>query len=198
MKVGSQQTKLIGHDETAPAPDLAQIANVFLRHANFTMGGGSLTAAAIHQQLVEKRQWVRQDDFTLCFALARLIPGTNLLAFCTGLGWVLRQIPGAIVALLAASVPCTLMVVLLTVLFDVWQDNVLVSETLRGAMAGAVALTVKTAWIIAKPHANSAERTRLITIGSAAFVLYVFLKIPAIEVLLLAGAIGLFLPPVHA
>ncbi|WP_034992730.1 chromate transporter [Beijerinckia mobilis] len=181
-----------------PHPTLSQIASLFIRHANFTMGGGSLTAAAIHQQLVEKRHWVSQDDFTLCFALARLIPGTNLLAFCTGLGWVLQRVPGAITALLAASLPCALMVVALTILFDAWRDNLLFNEALRGAMAGAVALTIKTAWIIARPHARKAECLRLIGIGLAAFTLYVFLKIPAIEVLLLAGLLGVFLPPVKA
>jgi chromate transporter len=34
-----------------------------------------------------------------------LTPGTNLLAFCTGIGWLLRGLSGALIALLAASVP---------------------------------------------------------------------------------------------
>ena len=66
-------------DVTASAkPGLAQIADVFTRHANFTLGGGSATVAVLHRELLDKRRWISPDDFTLCFALARLTPGTNL------------------------------------------------------------------------------------------------------------------------
>jgi hypothetical protein len=37
-------------------------------------------------ELLDKRRWLRAADFALCFALARLTPSTNLLAFCTGVG----------------------------------------------------------------------------------------------------------------
>ncbi len=81
---------------------------VFVRYANFSLGGGSATVAVMHRELLDKRRWVSSDNFILCFALARLTPGTNLRAFCTGVGWLLRRLPGAVVALLAASIPCTL------------------------------------------------------------------------------------------
>ncbi len=35
----------------------------------------------------------------LCFALGRLTPGTNLLAFSTGVGWLLRGMAGAVASL---------------------------------------------------------------------------------------------------
>jgi chromate transporter len=65
-----------------------------------------------------------KSNFTLCFAPARLTPGTNLLAFCIGVGWILRRLPGAVVALLAGSIPCTLMVVVATALFDTGRTTV--------------------------------------------------------------------------
>jgi chromate transporter len=37
-------------------------------------------------------------------------------------------------------------------------------------------------------------RLRVVLVSAAAFVLYVFAGIPAIEVLLLAGVVGAFLP----
>ncbi|MFX8895506.1 chromate transporter, partial [Acinetobacter baumannii] len=80
--------------------------------------GGSATVAVIHRELVTKRQWLNQNDFTLCFALARLTPGTNLLAFCAGIGLLLRNLAGAVVALLAASIPCSILVVIATAMFS--------------------------------------------------------------------------------
>ena len=177
---------------------LAKIADVFGRYANFTLGGGSATVAVMHRELLDKRRWISLDDFTLCFALARLTPGTNLLAFCTGIGWLLRGLSGALVALLAASVPCTLMVVAATALFSHWQDNPWAQVAIHGAIAAAVAITVKTSWTIAQPYFKAGARLRVVLIASLAFLLYVVLAIPAIEVLLLAALAGALLPPSRA
>jgi chromate transporter len=175
-------------------PNLTPIAWVFARYANFTLGGGSATTAVMHHELIERRRWISQNNFTLCFALGRLTPGTNLLAFCTGVGWLLRGLPGAVVALLAASIPCAIMVVVLTALFSHWQENQLAQSAIRGAIAAAVAITVKTVWTIAKPHFKGRERIRVVVVGAAAFALYVFVGLSAIEVLLIAGALGTLWP----
>lgn len=179
-------------DKTSPG--LRHIADVFVRYANFTLGGGSATTAVLHHELVEKRHWLREDRFTLCFALGRLTPGTNVLAFCTGVGWLLRGMAGAVTALLAASIPCAIMVTVLTALFSSWQDNQLAQSAIHGAIAAAVAITIKTCWTIAKPHFKGQARLRVALVGAAAFLLYVVAAIPPIEVLLLAAAIGALLP----
>ncbi|WP_428486475.1 chromate transporter [Rhodopila sp.] len=180
--------------EPAPAPSPGRIANFFVRYGNFTLGGGSATSAVMHRELVTKRRWLSDDSFALCFALGRLTPGTNLLANCTALGWLLRRLPGAISALLAASIPCTLMVVILTALFREWQDNRIAQAAIHGAIAAAVAITAKTSWTIARPHYKGGTRWRVVLIGAAAFLAYVALGIPAIYILLLAGVVGAFLP----
>lgn len=176
------------------APSLTKVADVFVRYGNFTLGGGSATVAVLHRELLDKRKWLTSDKFALCFALARLTPGTNLLAFCTGVGWLFRRLPGAVVALLAASIPCALIVIAMTALFERWQDNGVVQAAIHGAVAAAVAITAKTSWTIAKPHYKGSNRLRVILIGVVAFGIYVGLGIPAIYVLLLAAAVGAFLP----
>ena len=183
---------------TRTGPSLAGIADVFTRYANFTLGGGSATVSVLHRELLDKRQWLSPDDFTLCFALARLTPGTNLLAFCTGVGWLLRRLPGALVALLAASIPCTVMVVVATALFSHWQDNRWAQAAIHGAIAAAVAITVKTCWTIAHPHFKGRARLRVVLVAATGFLLYVWLGVPAIEILILAGVLGAVLPVAHA
>ena len=182
---------------TRTKPSLAKIANAFARYANFTLGGRSATIAVLHREIAEKQRWVSNDDFSLCFALARLTPGTNLLAFCTGIGWLLRRLSGAVVALLAASIPCSMIVAVATGLFSHWQDNHWAKAAIHGAIAAAVAITVKTCWTIAHPHFKAGSRVRVSLIATAAFVLYVWAKLPAIEVLLVTAVVGALLPPVR-
>ncbi len=155
--------------ETDP-PNLGGIGWLFTRYANFTLGGGSATTAVLHHELLEKRHWLNDDRFTLCYALGRLTPGTNLLAFCTGVGWLLHGMSGAVVALLAASIPCAIIVTVLTALFSHWQENAFAQAAIHGAVAAAVAITAKTCWTIAKPHYKEEARLRVALIGAAAFL----------------------------
>jgi chromate transporter len=143
---------------------------------------------------VTRRHWVTDHQFSLCFALGRLTPGTNVLAFCTGIGLLLRGLPGALVALLAASIPCTLIVVVVTALFREWQASTVAQAAIHGAVAAAVAITAKTSWTIAGPIYKGSARLRVVLIGAAAFGLYVGLGVPAIYVLLGAALLGAFLP----
>jgi chromate transporter len=179
---------------TTERPSLASIADVFTRYGNFTLGGGSATSAVIHGQVVTRRHWVTDQQFGLCYALGRLTPGTNVLAFCTGIGWLLSGLPGALVALLAASIPCTLIVIVITALFREWQGNAIAQAAIHGAVAAAVAITAKRSWTIAGPVYRGGARLRVVLIGAAAFGLYVVLGVPAIYVLLGAALVGAFLP----
>ncbi len=175
-------------------PGLPQIASFFGRYANLTLGGGSATSAVMHSEIVGKRRWINDDQFGLSFALGRITPGTNLLACCTAIGWILRGFSGAIVALLASSIPCAIMVVILTALFARWQENSFAQAAIQGAVAAAVGITVKTCWTIAHPYFKSGARVRVVTIAVAAFMLHVVGGLPAISVLLIAAVVGFILP----
>jgi chromate transporter len=152
---------LADKDPVQTCPGLGRLTWAFVRYGNFTLGGGSATAAILKRALVEKRRWLTEDQFTLCFALGRITPGTNLLAFCTGCGWLLRGMPGALISLLAASIPCSIFVIVLSALFNHWRDNHFAQEAIHGAIAAAVAITAKTSWTIAKPYFKGQGRLRV-------------------------------------
>jgi chromate transporter len=180
-------------------PTLTQIAVVFTRYANLTFGGGSVTAATMHGELVEKRRWLTDDQFTLSFALGRVTPGTSFLAFCTGFGYVLRGLPGAIVALLASSIPCAVLVAALTAVFAYWRDNEIAQTAIHGAVAAAVGIITTTCWTIAHPYFKGRDgQIRVVLIAGIAFALCLWGNIPPIWVLVLAAVVGAFLPAVRS
>jgi chromate transporter len=181
-------------DEPSPtAPSLGQIASVFTRYANTTFGGGSATIAVLREQIVERRRWLSQLQFDLSYALSRLTPGTNLLAFCTAAGWIARRWTGALVALLAASIPCSLLVVVVTHFYEAWQHNRIVMAALRGALAAAVAITIATAWNFAQPHVKAAT-LKAVVIVPVALLLALRFAISPMRILLLAAVVGLLWP----
>jgi chromate transporter len=174
-------------------PTLRQLGTLFLRHGNWTFGGGSATVAVLQTELIERRAWVDRETFSLAFGLARLTPGTNLLAFAVAIGWLLRGIRGAVVTLIAGSLPCSLVVLLVTALYEFWSHNHIVQIGLRGALASAVGVMIATGWTLIRPHWKglSILRFAVFTGGAVALAMY---GLTPIKILLLAAFIGVLSP----
>lgn len=174
-------------------PFLRQLGAVFFRYGNWTLGGGSATVAVLQAELIDSRGWVDREAFSLAFGLARLTPGTNLLSFGAGIGWLLRGWGGAVVALLAGSVPCSLVALLVTALYESWSRNRFVEVGLRGALAAAVGVMVATGWTLIRPYWKglAIERLLVFTGGAVGLALY---GMTPIQVLFLAAAVGLAWP----
>jgi chromate transporter len=123
-----------------------------------------------------------------------LTPGTNLLAFCVAVGWLIRRLPGALLALAAASLPCSILALLVTALYESWSRNPVVVVSLRGAVAAAVAVVFATGWTLIRPHWQSLSWFEAATFVGGAFALGT-LALPPLAVLLGALVIGWFWPP---
>ena len=54
--------------------------------------------AALQSELVTRHGWLSREKYGLVYGLARITPGTNILAFCAGTAWELKGWPGAILA----------------------------------------------------------------------------------------------------
>ena len=192
MDNGSEPTL---SDELPPVttPTLTALASVFARYANTTFGGGSATIAVLKQQILDKRAWLRESEFDLNYALSRLTPGTNLLAFCTAAGWTRRRWAGAIVALLASSIPCALLAVVVTIFYEQLHGSAWFQAALGGALAAAVAIMGSTAWVFAEPHVKAAPGKAAIVV-SATVALSLGVGLSPVKLLLLAAAAGLAWP----
>lgn len=174
-------------------PTLRQLGAVFLRHGNWTFGGGSATIAVLQTELIDRKQWVNRETFSLSFGLARLTPGTNLLSFGAGIGWLLRGITGAVVALLAGSIPCSLVALIVTALYETWSRNRFVEVGLRGALASAVGVMLATGWTLIRPFWKRLPMPRLAVFTGGALVL-ASCDLTPIKVLFLAAFVGLLWP----
>lgn len=183
-------------DEADPSRrvGLRELAVAFALRANFTYGGGSATIATLHSELVERRGWLTEEPFQLSYALSRLTPGTNLLAFEACIGYLLRRKRGALITLLAGSVPCALMALAATAVYDSWSHDAVVRVAIRGALAAAVAVTVMTAVTLIRPHWHTASRPKLAVFVGGAFAAVELGHLSPLLILIVAGAAGLVWP----
>lgn len=176
------------------SPSFAKLANIFGRFGNTTFGGGSATISVLHQEIVSKRNWISEENFGLCYALSRVTPGTNLLSFEVGVGWIVRGWMGAVVSLLAGSIPCSALAVVLTFAYESFRQNVLVGRAIGGALAATVGLMLVTSIQMLRPHLRRHQFIWPIVIALLSFVAVSKLRMPPVLVLGVAATLGYFLP----
>jgi chromate transporter len=185
---------MIEPEGIALPPSLPILARALVVYGNFTYGGGSATIGTIHSEIVTKRRWLAEEPFQLSYAVSRLTPGTNLLAFMACIGYLLRRTRGAVVALLAGSIPCAVMAVGLSALYEAGQGERTVALATAGALAAAVAVMLNTGVTLLRPHWRNAGPVKLAVFVGGSFVLIALVGMSALSVLLLAAAGGLLWP----
>jgi chromate transporter len=149
--------------------------------------------AVLQREIIGRRKWLSVDKVGVAYGLARITPGTNLLAFVAATGWLLRGIPGATLALLAASFPCSAVATLITSLYELWSGNRAVAAAFSGAMAGAVAVMAGAGWSLVRPYLRSVPRLQAALLVVGSFVLGILEAAP-LRVIAAAAAIGLLWP----
>ena len=170
---------------------LRRLALLMLRVGNLTFGGGDPTMAALYRELVVTRGWLHADRYGLIYSLGRATPGTNLLAFCAGVGWQLARLRGALVAVLTASLPCSAAVVWFTYVYTLWRSNPLAMSAIGGTLAAAAGMMGAAAFQLVRPRWKPGGRFRSAVIFTAGFLLSFGLNMPPIEVLAIGALAGL-------
>jgi chromate transporter len=171
---------------------LSQLTRIFLRIGNTTFGGGYVTIGMLGRELVDKRGWLSVEKFDLAFALARVTPGTNSIAFCAAIGSVLRGWPGAIAAVIASTAPSAVVAVVFIYAFEASQSNRIAMAAISGTVAAVVGMMWSTIWTILRPHVgNLARSLRVLLIAGGAFLASWWFAISPLPIIALGGLIGL-------
>src|SRR5271170_1897260 len=152
-------------------PSLNQLARVFFRIGNTTFGGGLLTISVLGRELVERKHWISAEDYELAFALARVTPGTNIIAFCAAAGWLILGWAGALMAVLALTAPTAVFAVLLLQGIESGAGHPLVMSVVAATVAAVSGMMWAIGWIIVRPYAKGlAPILRCVIIAGGAFL----------------------------
>lgn len=170
-------------------PSMSRLTLLFLRIGNLTFGGGEPTMSAIQSELMARR-WISVEKYGLIYGLARVTPGTNILAFCAGVGWHVMGLRGAVLAVLAVSVPSAALVTVMTAGYDVWKSNPFAMAAISGMLAAAVGMMVTGAFLLLRPQLRANRWMRTAVVGAAALALSLRFGVSPVPILALAAVAG--------
>ena len=172
-------------------PRLKDAALLFLRVGATVFGGGDPTIAILQREFY-RRDWLSAEKFAIAFGLARLTPGTNVLAFCAAAGWYLLGFTGAVTAVVAGTIPASVLVIWLTSAYGLGARYPLAGAIISMVVAAAVGTMIGAALLLVRKQCSRHRWLRPTAIAAGAFVLSRVVGLSPLPVIGLAALVGFF------
>jgi chromate transporter len=167
-------------------PSLLELALTF-NHISLASFGGGLSAWSREVVVVEKK-WMSEEEFLSILTMCRILPGANQVNVAIFVGAKFLGLPGAIAAVFGLTfLPAVLILVLGAVYFH-YSHVPALQNALKGAAAGAIALTLSMVFKTGRKCLHGAIPWLLFT---ATFFLNGVLRWPLFGVLALTAPLAL-------
>jgi len=170
---------------------LRSLTWIVARDVNRTLGGGLASMELLRRAFIAAGAIDEAGNGGLV-AVSRLTPGTNVLAYCVGLGWSLHRWAGALAALGASSVPASVVICVLAMVLSQIVHYPIVRMGLAVGVLVATLLVFSSAWYLLRPYvyASVFRRTAVIILVSGGLLIA---GVTPVRILLLSAGVGALL-----
>ncbi len=152
-----------------------------------SFGGPAGQIAAMHDEIVERRQWVEEPSFLHALNYCMLLPGPEAQQLATYLGWLTKGIKGGLLAGGLFIVPGFVSILILSILYAQWGDVAWVEGVFRGIGPAVIAIVAHAVLRIGR---RTIKNPTMLAIAIGAFVALFFYELAFPLVVLGAGLIG--------
>jgi chromate transporter len=166
---------------------MVEIWQVFGRIGLLSFGGPAAQIALMHQELVDKRNWLSEDQFLRALSFCMLLPGPEAMQLATYAGWQRAGIKGGLIAGGLFVAPGAIVIAVLALLYGIYGGLSVVQALFVGVKA-VVIVIVLAALIKITKRALITRQHRVIALGS--FLALCLFAVPFPVVVLAAGIMG--------
>ena len=124
--------------------DCLTLILVFLKIGAFSFGGGYAMIGIIQNEIVEKRKWIRQNDFFEIVVIAESTPGPISVNVATYVGYKVAGIIGSIFATLGLVLPSFIIIFVISLFYNEFISNEYVMKAFSGIKCGVMVLLLST------------------------------------------------------
>ena len=114
----------------------------FFKIGLFTFGGGYAMLPMLQREVVDKHQWVTEDDVLDFYAIGQCTPGVIAVNTATFVGERIIGIAGSAVATVAVVMPSLIIIMLISTILTSVSHYQIVQHALAGIRVGVAALIV--------------------------------------------------------
>ncbi|HSL11425.1 MAG TPA: chromate efflux transporter [Actinomycetota bacterium] len=153
-------------------------------------GGPTGQIAIMHDELVERRRWIREDRFLHALSYCMVLPGPEAQQLAIYIGWLLHGTPGGLIAGTAFVVPAFALLLALSWTYAAHGDVGWIAGVFDGLSAAVVGIVAAATIQIGRRALRSPAAW---TVAAMAFVAIFLVGVPFPFVVLGAGLAGLAL-----
>ena len=106
----------------------------------FTFGGGYVIVTLMQKKFVDQYHWIDKDEMLDLVAIAQSAPGAIAVNGAIVVGYKLAGFIGAVVAIIATILPPFVVISMISFIYAIIRDNIIVSQMLEGMQAGVGAV----------------------------------------------------------
>ncbi len=155
-----------------------------------SFGGPAGQIAIMHQEVVERRRWLGENQFLRALNFCMLLPGPEAQQLATYIGWRLHGTMGGIVAGSLFVIPSIFVMLLLSYLAVAHIEIHAVAAAFYGIQPVVVAVVIEAVLRIGK---KTLKHNVLYAFAAVAFVAIYFFKVPFPYVVVMAALGGLLM-----
>ncbi|MCW3093814.1 MAG: chromate transporter, chromate ion transporter family [Ferruginibacter sp.] len=133
-------------EEEKQGYSLKQLMFYFLKLGTVGFGGPVALVGYMHRDLVEKRNWISEEDYKEGLALAQLAPGPLAAQLGIYLGFVHYRVIGATLCGLAFVLPSFIMVVLLGIIYKLFGGLFWMQAVFYGVGAAVIGIIIMSSY----------------------------------------------------
>ena len=163
---------------------LFQLFKTFLWISTLTVGGGAAMIPVINKEIVEKKQYMTQEEFLDALGIAQSVPGVLGCNISIIVGYKIKGIKGAIVCLICSILPAFLSILLIAIFFKDMSTNYYVNKFFIAVKPALVAVLASAVVILGKKTQLKAFHY---VIGLVVLILVSYFKISPFLVIFFGG-----------
>ena len=167
---------------------LTLFVSTFLLSA-FTFGGGYVIVPMMKKKFVDQLKWVEEEEMLNLIALAQASPGAIAVNTSILLGYRVAGIVGAAITILGTVLPPFIIITVISLFYNAFRDNHIVSAVLKGMQAGVAAVIADVVINMGANITKTKEIFSIIIMITAFIVAFVF-KVNVVFIILACAIIG--------
>ncbi len=168
--------------------DYLSLFLTFMKIGAFTFGGGYAMISVIQRETVENHGWITDDDILDIIAIAESTPGPIAINSATFVGFQVAGFWGSFFATLGMVIPSFVIISVIALFLNQFQDSKIVKYAFNGIRAGVLALILKAFLNLLKKQTKEAFGYIIMAL---AFISVVVFKVNTIIVLICAAVVGI-------
>ena len=175
---------------------MKKIFNLFLTFFKiglFTFGGGYAMISTIREIIVEKKNWITDDELMQIITIAESTPGPIAINMATYIGYKQKKVFGSVLATLGVVLPSFVIIFLISLFLERFMEFKVVQYAFVGINAAVAFLIIKTGIsLLLKVEKKILPISTFIIVFSLMIILDILsLKFSSLYYIIIGGIIGI-------